>query len=402
MKSIGKNARTAAIISENWKIEQLRRKPFDVKDYDEAWLQKLLEDAPSLIPAAEFGAQYRNLVCIGREVPVGKGENKGFIDNLYVTPTGNIVLVETKLWRNQEARRTVVAQIIDYAKELRKWDSERLNAITAEYTFKKFGQASKIIDIMAKLGYASYSDEGELNTALNENLENAAFLLMIIGDGIRSGVREITEFLNENTSMALELALVEMEIYPHNSQTIVIPNTVVKTEIVERPRFEKFEQENKDSKYMDAQVLSRDEFLSVFSERNNLNAKDMIDVINELEKTDGIEIGLTRTELTVRFIRDIMPSSKALITFGIGRGCAEIWVVPKRIKEPLLDSERCVKAADSFLDFFKEYVDRNKSKTEPYERQEGFYYALVNKMLSNPSKFVSAVKEFAQYLPKTG
>lgn len=397
---IGRNSRTAAAVKSNGTVERLKRKPFNDKDYNEAWLQKLLEDDPALIPAAEFGAQYSDLVCIGREVPAGSGENKGFIDNLYVTPTGNIVLVETKLWRNQEARRTVVAQIIDYAKELRKWSSERLNEIAAEYTLKKFGQASKIIDIMARLGHSTYSDEGELNTALSSNLENASFLLMIIGDGIRSGVREIADFLNENTSMALELALVELEIYPHGGETIVVPNTIVKTEIIERQRFERFEQENKDSKYMDNQVLSRDEFLKIFAERNHLKADDVINLIGKLEKIDGLEIGLTRTELTVRFIRGQMQTSKALMTFGIGKGCAEIWAIPKRIKEPLLNSESCVKAADEFLEFFKRFVDRNKCKSEPYERQEGFYYASVNVLFRSMQEVVAAVETFASAISK--
>lgn len=401
MSSLGRNSRTAAVVKNGGTVERLERTPFNTKDYQEIWLQQLLETDPSLIPASEFGAQYSNLVCIGREVPVGSGENKGFIDNLYVTPTGNIVLVETKLYRNQEARRTVVAQIIDYAKEMRKWNSERLNKIAAEYTLGKFGQASKIIDIMAKLGYSTYNDEGELNTALSTNLENASFLLMIIGDGIRSGVREIAEFLNENTSMALELGLVELEIYPHGDETIVVSNTVVKTEIIERPRFERFEQENKDSKYMDNQVLSRDEFLKIFAERNHLSPDSTISLVGELDEIDGVEIGLTRTELTVRFLREGMPTSKALMTFGIGRSCAEIWVVPKRIKEPLLDSESCVKAADEFLEFFKQFVDRSKCKSEPYERQEGFYYALVNELFRRPKDVIAAVEKFASVLSES-
>jgi hypothetical protein len=37
----------------------------------------------------------------------------GYLDNLLVKPLG-----ESKLWRNVEARREVVAQIIDYAKDL--------------------------------------------------------------------------------------------------------------------------------------------------------------------------------------------------------------------------------------------------------------------------------------------
>lgn len=73
------------------------------------------------------------MICIGREVAVGSGENTGYIDNLYITPSGMIVIVETKLFRNQEARRTVIAQIIDYAKEVQKWDAEKLDKIAQGY-----------------------------------------------------------------------------------------------------------------------------------------------------------------------------------------------------------------------------------------------------------------------------
>ena len=40
---------------------------------------------------------------------------RGFIDNLLMTSTGDIALIETKLFRNPEATRKVLAQVIDYA-----------------------------------------------------------------------------------------------------------------------------------------------------------------------------------------------------------------------------------------------------------------------------------------------
>jgi hypothetical protein len=42
----------------------------------------------------------------------------GSIDNLFLTPTGDIILVETKLWSNAKARREVVAQALDYIRNL--------------------------------------------------------------------------------------------------------------------------------------------------------------------------------------------------------------------------------------------------------------------------------------------
>jgi hypothetical protein len=52
----------------------------------------------------------------------------GYVDNLYATPDGDLIVGETKLFRNPEARREVVAQIIDYAKDLSALTYESLNA----------------------------------------------------------------------------------------------------------------------------------------------------------------------------------------------------------------------------------------------------------------------------------
>jgi hypothetical protein len=41
-----------------------------------------------------------------------------------ITPNGDIAIIETKLWRNPDARRKVIAQILDYANELSKWTYE--------------------------------------------------------------------------------------------------------------------------------------------------------------------------------------------------------------------------------------------------------------------------------------
>jgi hypothetical protein len=48
---------------------------------------------------------------VGREIPVTTGR----IDLLYVSTSGYPVIVETKLWRNPEAKREVVAQGLDMA-----------------------------------------------------------------------------------------------------------------------------------------------------------------------------------------------------------------------------------------------------------------------------------------------
>ena len=87
-----------------------RLTPIPVRDkaFQEDWLQELLYKHPSILPVDYLDESYLPLVSIGREI--------ASIDNLFVSQSGLLTVVETKLWRNPEAHRTVVAQILEYAK----------------------------------------------------------------------------------------------------------------------------------------------------------------------------------------------------------------------------------------------------------------------------------------------
>ena len=92
--------------------------------YSEEWLQELLYRHPQALPVAEIDDSFSGLipVCREMETPVGP------VDVVYVTRTGRPVIVEAKLWRNPEARRKVIGQILDYAKELSRWNYETFDA----------------------------------------------------------------------------------------------------------------------------------------------------------------------------------------------------------------------------------------------------------------------------------
>ena len=85
------------------------------EEFDEAFLQELLVQHPALLPVQSLREDVGDLLCIGREVVAGES---GSIDNLYLSAGGYPVLVETKLWRNPESRREVLAQVLDYTKDL--------------------------------------------------------------------------------------------------------------------------------------------------------------------------------------------------------------------------------------------------------------------------------------------
>ena len=391
--------RTAMFIDETGNGEKLQRIPFMSGSFNEAWLQELLAEHPTLIPSGEFGVEYSPMVCIGREVPVGQGDTQGYIDNLYISPSGVVTIVETKLFRNQESRRTVVAQIIDYAKELQKWDCEKLNEVASDYFYKTEGQAARIIDVMARKGHLTLSDEARLNDSINENLSRASFLLLIVGDGIRSGVQQLADFLNENTSMRFNLGLVEIEVYQYNGGVVVIPNILTKASIVERNIGIASFSAKEPISPIQRPVPTVQEFVRAFAENGGYNEDEITEFILDMQEIHGLSLKTTPTELTIRF-SPADSYSYALFTFGISQGSADFWVMPGRIQWALKRHGIFPFEADGFLDFYKQYINTNRCKTPPYENIDGFYYADIDTALNHSKQFITAAEQFVSAITK--
>ncbi|MFC7737568.1 hypothetical protein ACFQX4_17360 [Roseomonas sp. GCM10028921] len=81
---------------------------------NEAWLRDFLLKYPETLPAAEIDPAYADPIPVCRELATPAGP----IDAVFVNRHGALTIVECKLWRNPQARREVVGQILDYAKEL--------------------------------------------------------------------------------------------------------------------------------------------------------------------------------------------------------------------------------------------------------------------------------------------
>ena len=72
------------------------------------------------------------LVPVCMELPL---HNDRWVDNLFITPEGHLVVVEVKLWRNSEAHRKVVAQALEYATALFKFSYDDLEAAVSKADF---------------------------------------------------------------------------------------------------------------------------------------------------------------------------------------------------------------------------------------------------------------------------
>ena len=128
------------IISKNNESSLLQRIPFSERVFNEDWLQQLIQNNSSLLPIEEIEPSFSELFAIGREIKT----NVGFIDNLLINEDGYITIIETKLWRNLQARREVVGQIIDYAKELTKWTFDDLNNAVIQVSNKSIIEMFKM------------------------------------------------------------------------------------------------------------------------------------------------------------------------------------------------------------------------------------------------------------------
>jgi len=197
--------------------------------YDEAWLQDLIMKRPDLLPLEEIEPAFEGVVPVCVELP----STSGFLDNLLITPDGNIVLIECKLWRNPESRREVMAQIIDYANALSTWTYEKLNDAV-----KQAGGGNGLTKKASLYELVSSSrqiDEPSFIDAVSRNLKRGRFLLLILGDGIREGVESMTEFLQQHAGLHFTLALVEIGLFRLPTTGYVVqPRVLAKTTNIDR------------------------------------------------------------------------------------------------------------------------------------------------------------------------
>jgi hypothetical protein len=192
----------------------------------ESDIQAVIQSHPACLPIAEIDQMFIGAVPICRELET----NAGKIDNFMVTPSGLPVLVECKLWRNPEARREVVGQILDYAKELSRWSSSDLQREVSR-NLKQRGNA--LLERVREV--APETDESQFNDSLTANLRRGRFLLLIVGDGIREGVEAIAEYLQAHAGLHFSLGLVEMPIFALPSgERLVVPRILARANIITR------------------------------------------------------------------------------------------------------------------------------------------------------------------------
>lgn len=210
----------------------------DPNSFNESLLQELIDATPNVLPIREYLPSTTTLFSLGREVPVDLGANNGYIDNLLVTNDGYLVIVETKLYRNPEGIREVIAQTLQYGMAIGQMPIMQLEARIKRGQSPALRLEENIRDCVLRVANeqnisATLADDFE--EAVERHLRRGEILLLIVSDGIHVGVERVTHWLNEQgNSSPFKFGLVELKFFTHGSEVLVMPRTVLKTREVSR------------------------------------------------------------------------------------------------------------------------------------------------------------------------
>lgn len=204
--------------------------------YDEKWLQELLFAHPELIPLEriEMGSGLSGsaaaVVPLCRELTLSRDGGVVYLDLLCVTRSGRLMLIECKLWRNPQARREVVAQILEYAALLKGWS---FGDLTARLKQQRKWQGDNPTHAHALRTWPDL-DEARFVDAVSRSLASGDFHLVIAGDGIRSDVEALASHINGSNMGSGRLSLIEIQLWRSgNGDTIVVPWVPTRTEVIE-------------------------------------------------------------------------------------------------------------------------------------------------------------------------
>lgn len=194
-----------------------------VNEFDESTIQNLIFDHPSCLPISEIDEAYNPVIPVCMEMNTTAGP----LDIFMVSPNGELTIIETKLWRNPEARRKVVAQTLDYAQVVATWSYSDLQREINRKTGRK---GNSLYEIAREKCPDQILEEADFVDSVERNLNRGNFLLLIAGDGIREGAKGITEFLSKAGHLNFTFAMVELALYKAEGLgTLIIPRTLVKT-----------------------------------------------------------------------------------------------------------------------------------------------------------------------------
>lgn len=254
----------------NWELRPTQ--PYE----GETQLQELLRAHPHLVPLHQLGDEILGPRIAVRELPLRPA---GTLDVLAVDEAGGLTLIECKLDKNAESKRTVLGQIVEYASALWRMPYDDLDVLVS-------GRAGRsLTELMeAALGDDDEWSPEDFRESVDRNLKAGDFRLIVAVDQVNDRLRLMVEYLNEAGPSAMKVHLLEMRYFTSGETQVLIPQLHGSTPTVSR-------------RERTSQKMTRDAFLAGCNEQGRPFFSALLSALDNA----GIPIEWLRTGFRIKF-----------------------------------------------------------------------------------------------------
>jgi len=321
-----------------------------VKFTEEGKLQDYLEEYPSLIPLADIVEGASDLLCIGREVSAGPGA----IDLLFIDKEGLLTVVETKLAKNPEARRTVIGQIIEYASYISQWTADDVYRIANEYL------KSNLDEVMGNL------DE-DFRSNIEQNLKSGKMRLIIAVDELIEPLRATVTFLNSYSKF--DILLLQLKSFEESkTRKVLIPSLFGYAQKPETPK-----------------KINEEIFLARCREGGHKRTEELYPKAKALAKkrsTNGDFMNWGVSGYSYRIPWKGYPAGETIfVSYGDGNLSLWLYVI-----------EKSGEAGQRYLENLRN-ISSVPSRINDYKKHKEPYFSIDTMTTANIDAFISAVEE---------
>ncbi len=208
---------------------------------NEAALQQLVRENPEVLPLDDPSQETLPFLTVGRESAL----SNGYVDVIGIDPEGLITIIESKLDRNPEVKRTVIGQVLGYAAYLWGMSYEQFeNAVVRKYfdsdqCHSKDLRSVSLDDAMQAFVREQSSGEGwseeTFRSKVEANLQSGRFRLMIVVDKVNDEMRRTVEFLNQCTGPNFDILCAELRYFESGSTHLIVP-ALIGRPLASKPR----------------------------------------------------------------------------------------------------------------------------------------------------------------------
>jgi hypothetical protein len=208
---------------------------------NEATLQELVKEHPETLPLDDIGGE--PLLIVGRESSLGNGAP----DVIGVDSSGLVTVIECKLDRNPEVKRTVIGQVLGYGAYLwglsydeferqivrpyfenpRRRHRHDFAGVSLGAAMERFrneqGHEGQLAD---EIGDESDWSQDEFRRRLQRNLADGVMRLVIVVDKVNDELRHTVEFLNECTGANFQIVCAELRYFATGGAQVLAPTLV--------------------------------------------------------------------------------------------------------------------------------------------------------------------------------